>query len=58
MALQRESAIAVVTEVTNQNKRIIQVMEEACRMVLELAIRKEELVEVHVGKLTTRCGGR
>jgi len=42
-----------MTEETDQNKRILQVMEEACRMVLELAIHEEEPVEVHICKLDT-----
>jgi len=53
MALQRDSAIATVTVETNRNKRITQVVEEACRIVPELAIPEEELVEVHVRKLAT-----
>ena len=42
-----------MTEVTNQNNHIMQVMEEACRMVPELAIPKEEPFEVCVCKLAT-----
>ena len=42
-----------MTEVTNQNKHIMQVVEEACRMVSELAILEGELVEVHVRKFAT-----
>ncbi len=36
-----------------QNKKIMQVVEEACRMVQELEIQAEELVEVHIWKLAT-----
>ena len=42
-----------MTEVTNQNKCIVQVVEEACRMVPELAIPEEESVEVRIRKLAT-----
>lgn len=38
---------------TNQSKKIMQVVEEACRMVLELAIPEEEPIEVHIRKLAT-----
>lgn len=42
-----------------QNKRIMQGVEEACRMVLELDIQVEESVEVHAIKLATGiCGAR
>ena len=51
MALQRDVAITV--EVTSQSKKIIQVMEEAYRMVSELAIIEEELVEFRIRKLAT-----
>lgn len=43
--------LSIVTEVTNQNKHLMQVMEEACRMVPKLAIREEELVKVCICKL-------
>lgn len=33
MALQRNYSISVEAEVTNQSKKFMQVMEEACRMV-------------------------
>lgn len=36
---------------TSQSKKILQLLEEACRMVLELTIPEEELVEVHIHKL-------
>ena len=42
MALQRDSSIIAETEATNKSKRITQVVEEACRMVPELAIPEEE----------------
>lgn len=42
-----------MTEATNQNKRIMQVVEEACRMVPKFAIPKEEPVEVRVCNLAT-----
>jgi len=38
-------------EVVDQNKKIMQVVEEACQMVLELDIQVEELVEVRIHKL-------
>lgn len=53
MALQRNVAITAEAKETSQSKRIIQVMEEACRMVPELVIPEEELVEVHIRKLAT-----
>ena len=40
-------------KVVEQNKQIMQVVEEACQMVLELAIQAEELVEAHIRKLAT-----
>ncbi len=40
-------------EVVEQNKQIMQVVEEACQMVPELAIQAEEPVEVRVRKLAT-----
>lgn len=40
-------------EVVAQNKKMMQVVEEACHMVLELAIPVEELVEARVQKLAT-----
>ena len=54
MALQRNASIVAEAEVTNQSKKIIQVMEEARRMVSELAIPEEEPVEVCIRKLATR----
>lgn len=53
MALQRKFSIATKTEVTNQRKCILQVVEEACRMVPELAISEEKPVEVRIHKLAT-----
>ena len=53
MALQRDSTITTETEATNQSKRIMQVIEEACCMVPELVIPKEEPVEVPICKLAT-----
>lgn len=47
MALQRDSTITTLIEATNQNKHIMQVIEEACQMVPPLAI------EVHICKLDT-----
>lgn len=41
-----------MTEVTEQNKCIVQVMEEACRMVPKLAIPEEEPIKVHICKLS------
>jgi len=46
--------IVIEAEVTIQSKKIIQVIEEACRMVLELAILEEQLVEVCICKFATR----
>lgn len=54
MALHRNVAIVAKTKVTNQSKKIMQVIEEACRMVPELAVPKEELVKVRIHKLATR----
>ena len=51
MALQINAKVAAKTEATNQIKHIMQVIEEACQMVPELAISKEELIEVHIHKL-------
>jgi len=53
MPLQRNVAINAKIEATSQSKKIIQVVEEACRMVLELAILEEEPVKVHICKLAT-----
>lgn len=53
MALQRNAAIAAEAKATSQNKKIIEVVEEACRIVPELAILEEEPVEVHICKLAT-----
>jgi len=41
------------SEVVEQNKKIMHVMEEAYQMVLELDIHAEEQVEARVGKLAT-----
>ena len=41
-------------EVVEQNRLIVQVVEEACQMVSKLAIQVEEPVEVRVRKLATR----
>lgn len=46
MALYRNDNIVVETDATNQCNRIMQVIEEACRMVPELAILEEDLVKV------------
>ena len=46
LALQRN-------EVVEQNKKIMQVVEEACRMVPELDIQAKEPVEARVCKLAT-----
>ena len=46
LALQRN-------EVVEQNKQIMQVIEETCRMVLELDIQVEELAEERIPKLAT-----
>lgn len=54
MALQRNATIAAKTKVTNQRRHIFQVVGEACKMVLELAIPEEEPFEVHIQKLATR----
>jgi len=54
MTLLLDSAITIMTEVTTQNKQIIQVVKEACQMVSKLAIPKEELLEVHVREMATR----
>ncbi len=43
----------VSTEATKQSKRIMQVIEEACRMVPELAIPEEEPIEVGIHKMAT-----
>lgn len=51
MALQQDSTITFVNDVTDRNKRIVQVIEEACQMVLELAIPEGEPIEVHIHKL-------
>jgi len=51
MALQRNATSTAEAEATSQSKKIIQVVEEACRMVLDLAILEEEPVEVHIYKL-------
>lgn len=53
MALQRNVSITAETKVTNQRKHILQVIEEACRMVLELAILEEDPIEVCIHKLAT-----
>lgn len=53
MALQGGSSITTVTEMTNQNKRIMQVVEEACRMAPELAISDEGPVKMRIRKLAT-----
>ena len=53
MALHRNDAIATNTEATNQSKKIMQVMEEACRMDPGLAIPKEEPVKVRILNLAT-----
>lgn len=42
MALQRNVVITAEAEVTNQSKKFMQVMEEACIMVPKLAILEEE----------------
>lgn len=42
-----------MTEVTNYNKRIMQVVKEACRIVPKLAFPKEEPVNVCICKLAT-----
>ena len=44
LGLQRNKAV-------EKNKQIMQVVEEACGMVLELDIQAEEPVEAHVHKL-------
>jgi len=49
-----EKCFPTETEVTNQSKKNMQVIEEACRMVLELAILEEEPIEVYIHKLATR----
>lgn len=41
-----------MNDVTDRKKRIVQVVEEACQMVSELAIPEEEPVEVHVHKIS------
>jgi len=51
MALHKNVSIAAKTEETNLSNKIMQVVEEACRMVLELAIPEEELVKVRIHKL-------
>lgn len=53
MALQKNASITAEAMATSQREKIIQVMEEAWRMVPELAIPKEEPVEVHIHKLDT-----
>eukprot|EP00253_Pinus_taeda_P012376 PITA_12376 len=50
--LQRNVLITAKVEATNHSKKIMQVMEEACRMVPKLAIPKEEPVEVHIRKFS------
>ena len=44
LSLQHDKVVA-------QNRQIVQVVEEACQMVLELAIQGEEPVEAHIQKL-------
>lgn len=51
MVVQRDSSITTMNDVTNKKKHIVQVMEEACRMVLELAIPIDELVDVSCAHL-------
>ncbi len=53
MALQRNDSIVGEAEVTLQSKKIMQVIEEAWRMVPELAIPEEETVEVLIRKLAS-----
>lgn len=53
MTLQRNASITAEAKATHQSKKIIQVMEDACRMVPELAIPEEKLVEVCISKLAT-----
>jgi len=51
ISLQRNVFIITKVEATSQSKKIVQAVEVACRMVLELAILEEELVEVRIRKL-------
>jgi len=53
MALQRNASITTEAEATSQRKKIIQVVEEACRTVPELAILEEEPIKVCIRKLAT-----
>ena len=56
MALQKDSSITAETKATNQSKNIMQVVEEACRMVPELAILEEEPIQVRICKIATEVG--
>lgn len=51
MALQRDTALTSMVELTNTNTRMIKAVREACRMVPELAIPKEAEVDEQVYKL-------
>lgn len=51
MALQMNASITAKAEAISQSKKIIQVVEDACRMVPELVILEEEPVEVRIHKL-------
>lgn len=53
MPLQRNVSITVEAEATNQSKNIMQIIEEACRMVPELAISEEEPVKACIRKFST-----
>lgn len=53
LALHRDSAITTMNDITNLNKHIVQVVEEAFQMVPKFAIPEGESVEVRVLKLAT-----
>lgn len=48
MGVQRDSAITSMMKLTDMNQRMIKVVDEACRMVLKLAIPTDESVDVRV----------
>lgn len=52
--MQKDSTINLVTYLTDNNQHIIKVVDEACGIVMELAIREAEPVDVLVQKLTAR----